>query len=42
MPQTIGFDAYGTRAEPVDMGAQLETLIGDRAKSFGQLWHDKK
>ncbi|WP_293264739.1 haloacid dehalogenase type II [Neptunomonas sp.] len=42
MPQTIGFDVYGTLVDPVDMGSHLEALIGDRGKEFGQLWHDKK
>jgi 2-haloacid dehalogenase len=42
MPQTIGFDVYGTLVDPVDMGKHLEALIGDQAKEFGQLWHDKK
>jgi 2-haloacid dehalogenase len=42
MPQVIAFDVYGTLVDPVDMGIHLEALIGDRAKEFGQLWHDKK
>ncbi|MFT5720554.1 MAG: 2-haloacid dehalogenase [Motiliproteus sp.] len=42
MPQVIGFDVYGTLVDPVDMGKHLEALIGDQAKPFGQLWHDKK
>ncbi|MEH6648647.1 MAG: haloacid dehalogenase type II [Motiliproteus sp.] len=42
MPQVIGFDVYGTLVDPVDMGKHLEALAGDKAKQFGQLWHDKK
>jgi 2-haloacid dehalogenase len=42
MTQAIGFDVYGTLVDPVDMGRHLGTLIGDQAKAFGQLWHDKK
>ena len=42
MKQSIGFDVYGTLVDPVDMGFHLEALIGDRAKAFGQLWHEKK
>lgn len=42
MSQVIGFDVYGTLVDPVDMGRHLEVLAGDRAKQFGQLWHDKK
>ncbi|GGK62964.1 haloacid dehalogenase type II [Amphritea balenae] len=42
MPQTIGFDVYGTLVDPVEMGTHLEALIGDQAKEFGQLWHEKK
>jgi 2-haloacid dehalogenase len=42
MKQSIGFDVYGTLVDPVDMGLHLEALIGDKAKAFGQLWHEKK
>ena len=42
MPQALGFDVYGTLVDPVDMGAHLESLIGDKGQAFGQLWHDKK
>lgn len=42
MQQSIGFDVYGTLVDPVDMGLHLEALIGDQAKAFGQLWHEKK
>lgn len=42
MHTAIGFDVYGTLVDPVDMGKHLEAHIGDRARAFGQLWHDKK
>lgn len=42
MSRVIGFDVYGTLVDPVDMGDHLESLIGDQARAFGQLWHDKK
>lgn len=42
MQKTIGFDVYGTLVDPVDMGKHLEAIIGDRAREFGQLWHNKK
>ena len=42
MKQVIGFDVYGTLVDPVDMGRHLDALTGDKAKAFGQLWHDKK
>ncbi len=38
----IGFDVYGTLVDPVEMGAHLKSHIGDQAKAFGQLWHEKK
>ena len=42
MPQVIGFDVYGTLVDPMEMGMHLEAFIGERAKEFSQLWHDKK
>ncbi len=42
MPTAIGFDVYGTLVDPVDMGKHLDALVGDQAKRFGQLWHEKK
>lgn len=42
MHTAIGFDVYGTLVDPVDMGKHLEAHIGNRAREFGQLWHDKK
>lgn len=42
MNYSIGFDVYGTLVDPVDMGQHLETLIGNHATEFGQLWHEKK
>ena len=42
MPTTLAFDVYGTLVDPVEMGKHLETHLGDRAKAFGKLWHEKK
>ncbi|MGZ0654993.1 haloacid dehalogenase type II [Coraliomargarita sp. W4R53] len=42
IPQTIAFDVYGTLVDPVEMGKELGSLIGDRAEAFGRLWNDKK
>jgi 2-haloacid dehalogenase len=42
MSKTIGFDVYGTLVDPSDMGLHLEKLLGDQARAFGQLWHEKK
>lgn len=42
MKLSLGFDVYGTLVDPVEMGTHLEALIGDNARAFGQLWHDKK
>jgi len=42
MSRTIAFDVYGTLVDPAEMGAHLETMLGDKARAFGQLWHDKK
>lgn len=42
MAQTFGFDVYGTLVDPVDMLHPLKLLIGNKAKEFAQLWHEKK
>ncbi len=42
MNKTFAFDVYGTLVDPVQMGLHLEVHLGDRARAFGQLWHEKK
>ncbi len=42
MKKAIGFDVYGTLVDPVEMGQHLKSHIGDKARAFGLLWHEKK
>ena len=42
MPQTIGFDIYGTLVNPLEMNEHLEPLVGEQAGRFSQLWREKQ
>jgi 2-haloacid dehalogenase len=39
---TFAFDIYGTLIDPMALGQVLETMIGDQAQSFNNLWRDKQ
>lgn len=42
MPESLGFDIYGTLVDPLDMREHLEDLLGDRAGKFSEIWRDKQ
>ena len=42
MPDTIGFDVYGTLVDPLAMKAQLEAVAADLAGRMSQLWREKQ
>ncbi|MDH3454359.1 MAG: HAD-IA family hydrolase, partial [Desulfuromonadales bacterium] len=42
MSKTIAFDVYGTLIDTAGIVTALETLIGDRAVPFSDLWRTKQ
>jgi 2-haloacid dehalogenase len=42
MPTTIAFDVYGTLVDPLAMGDDLKSLVGDMAGRFAELWRTKQ
>lgn len=39
---TIGFDVYGTLVDPLEISSYLQKLIGEKAKSFVEIWRQKQ
>ncbi len=42
MPLTLGFDVFGTLIDTHGVVMQLQTMIGDDAPRFSQVWRDKQ
>jgi 2-haloacid dehalogenase len=42
MPNTIGFDVYGTLVDPLEMNQHLHRFVGDKAEHFVELWRSKQ
>lgn len=42
MRNTIAFDVYGTLIDPLAIGTDLGSLIGDRAPLFAAQWRDRQ
>ncbi len=42
MPESIGFDIYGTLVDPLDMNERLRGLVGEKAGRFSELWREKQ
>jgi len=42
VPESIGFDIYGTLVDPLDMNEHLRGLIGEKADRFSELWREKQ
>ncbi len=42
MPESLGFDIYGTLVDPLEMNEHLRSLVGERADSFSRLWRAKQ
>jgi 2-haloacid dehalogenase len=39
---TFAFDIYGTLIDPMALGQVLESMIGEKASAFNNLWRDKQ
>ena len=42
MPESLGFDIYGTLVDPLDMNEHLRGLVGEKADRFSGLWREKQ
>jgi len=42
VPESIGFDIYGTLVDPLDMNEHLRGLVGEKAGRFSELWREKQ
>lgn len=42
MPVTLAFDVYGTLIDTAGVVAELETLVGDRARLLSDTWRNKQ
>lgn len=42
MPESIGFDIYGTLVDPLDMDEHLGEVAGEEAARFSALWREKQ
>jgi 2-haloacid dehalogenase len=42
VPESIGFDIYGTLVDPLDMNEHLRGLVGEKADRFSELWREKQ
>ncbi|QMU60478.1 MAG: haloacid dehalogenase type II [Gammaproteobacteria bacterium] len=39
---TIGFDVYGTLVDPIEISVYLQSLIGNKAIPFAEIWRQKQ
>ena len=39
---TFAFDIYGTLINPMALAQKLQTIVGDQAFDFNNLWRDKQ
>jgi len=42
VPESLGFDIYGTLVAPLEMDEHLRGLVGEKADRFSQLWREKQ
>ncbi len=42
MPVAIGFDIYGTLVDPLEMNGHLQSMVGELADRFSELWREKQ
>jgi 2-haloacid dehalogenase len=42
VPESLGFDIYGTLVDPLDMNEHLRGLVGEKADRFSGLWREKQ
>ena len=42
MPETLGFDIYGTLVDPLEMDEHLRGVVGEGAGRFSALWREKQ